>query len=192
MGASGSFAHDSDFKGFNGRKSNSRQDGALMPRGGARVGSGRKPKDGKAIPFAPAAVDGGRAEEISPVPPADLPMEQQDFWRTYAKPAIEARTLTSQTVGAFRLLCELDAEKQATKATIDRDGRTYIKAWTDSSGQEHQELKAHPLTSAYRQLAQRVEALMGRFGLAPFGKPVAEKPQRGRAANPWARIVGQR
>lgn len=123
--------------------------------------------------------------------PADLPAEQVEFWATYAGVAIEARTLTAQTVGAFRLLCELDAEKRATKAVIERDGRTYIKCVVDGAGNEHQELKAHPLTSAYRQLAQRVEALMGRFGLAPFGKPVESAKPKKANANPWARIVGQ-
>ena len=154
--------------------------------GGARSGSGPKPKTRAFQP-----IDGGRAEEVSLLPPADLPADQAEFWRTYAKSAVEARTLTGQTVGAFRLLCELDAEKRATKAVIERDGRTYVKCVVDGAGNEHQELKAHPLTSAYRQLAQRVEALMGRFGLAPFGKPVAEKPKRGAVQSPWARIVGQ-
>lgn len=156
-----------------------------MPRGGARIGSGPKPRR-----FAPAVIAGGRADDMSPTPPDDLPEDQRAFWRVYAPAAIEAHTLTPQTVGAFRLLCELDAEKQATKAVIDRDGRTYEKAWTDSSGQEHVELKAHPLTTAYRQLAQRVETLMGRFGLAPFGKPVAATKREQKAkTNPWAAIV---
>jgi phage terminase small subunit len=156
-----------------------------MPRGGARVGSGPKPKR-----FTPAVIDGGRSEAMSPRPPSDLPEDQRAFWRTYAPAAIEAHTLTPQTVGAFWLLCELDAEKRAQKATIDRDGRTYEKAWTDSSGQEHVELKAHPLTTSYRQLAQRVESLMGRFGLAPFGKPVqSTRREQQSKSNPWAAIV---
>src|SRR5688572_20368330 len=101
-----------------------------MPRGGARVGSGRKPKSAHGTaavvtPFTPAAVvNGGRSDEVSTKAPKDLPEAQVAFWETYAPAAIAARTLTEQTVGAFRLLCELDSEKSATKAAIDRDGRT--------------------------------------------------------------------
>jgi hypothetical protein len=114
---------------------------------------------------------------VSLIAPSDVPVDQREFWQRYAPLAIERRTLTPQTVPAFRLLCELEAEKQATRDTIDHDGRTYLKAWVDSSGQEHSELKAHPLMGAYRQLAQRVEILMARFGLAPFGKPIAAAPK---------------
>lgn len=160
-----------------------------MPRGGARVGSGRKPT--KPRVFKPAVFAGGQAEtpgDLSAVPPGDLPGEQRDFWHRYAGLAMEKKTLTAHTVAAFLLLCELDAEKRATKATMDRDGRTFIKVTVDGAGVEHQELKAHPLTGAYGRLAKAVEALMARFGLAPFGKaevPLARKV----AANPWAQVA---
>ena len=136
------------------------------------------------------AFDGGRAGELSNVPPADLPEDQRDFWKRYAALAIDVGTLTLQTEASFRLLCELDAEKQATKATLDKDGRTYLNVTVDGSGQQHENLKAHPLTSSYRQLAQRVEALMARFGLAPFGKPVASVGKKKTVASPWAAIAG--
>lgn len=121
-------------------------------------------------------------------PPEALPEDQQDFWRRYAWLAMEKGTLTAQTVPAFALLCEQSAEKQAVKATIERDGRTYIKVTIDGAGTEHEELKAHPLTSAYGRLAKAVEALMARFGLAPFGKaePVLAKAK---AVNPWAKVA---
>jgi hypothetical protein len=165
-----------------------------MPRGGARVGSGRKPKAGKkaSVPSNLIAIEGGRAGELGATPPADLPSDQHGFWRLYAVLAIEAGTLTPQTAGSFRLLCELDAEKTATKATLDKDGRTYIKVSVDGAGVEHDELKAHPLTGSYRQLAQRVEALMGRFMLAPFGKPVPGAGKKKPTANPWAAIAAKR
>lgn len=142
------------------------------------------------MPANVVAIDGGRAGETSKTPPSDLPEEQRGFWKQNAPIAIEAGTLTKQTEAAFRLLCELDAEKTATKRTLDTDGRTYQKAFCDSSGQEHLELKAHPLTSSYRQLAQRVEALMGRFLLAPFGKPLEGGRRKGKpTANPWMAIT---
>ena len=165
-----------------------------MPRGGARVGSGRKPKTAKkpAVPNNLVGIDGGRTGDLSATPPADLPSEQHGFWKSYAPLAIEAGTLTPQTAGSFRLLCELDAEKTATKATLDKDGRTYIKVSVDGAGVEHDELKAHPLTGSYRQLAQRVEALMARFLLAPFGKPLPSAGKKKQVANPWAAIAAKR
>jgi hypothetical protein len=150
--------------------------------GGRRPGSGPKPKRAK---FEPVIRDGGTA--LSPIPPADLPNEHRDFWHRYAGLAIDKRTLTTHTVPAFRLLCELDAEKRAIKTTIDRDGRTFVKVTIDGAGQEHQELKAHPLTAHYGRTAKAVEALMARFGLAPFGKPEGPMPKK-QTANPWAKV----
>lgn len=139
--------------------------------------------------FVAAAAVAGEADLV--VPPADLPADQAVFWHAHAPQAVEAQTLVARTVGAMRLLCELEAAKQKVSAKLDEDGLTYIKAWTDSSGQEHEELKAHPLTSHYRQLAQRVEAMMARFGIAPLGKPVLAGKPKSKAANPWA-VVGQK
>jgi phage terminase small subunit len=163
------------------------------------VGAGRKPKAKTSRPVADTptnlvAFEGGKATpadgNLSAIPPADLPADHRDFWHRYAGQAITARTLTERTVAAFRLLCELDAELRVAKVVIEHDGRTYIKVTIDGAGQEHQELKAHPLTGSYRQLAQRVEALLARFGLAPFGKPV-ESAAKKATANPWARIVAK-
>lgn len=164
-----------------------------MPRGGARVGAGRparqRPRRGELPKVVP--IDGGRAGELTATPPTDLPEDQQDFWRRNARLAIDAGTLTLQTEPAFRLLCELDAEKRATKAQIEKDGRTTVGITTDvTSSEQHVQIKAHPLTSSYRQLAQRVEALMARFGLAPLGKPVAGGGGKKKTVlSPWASIV---
>lgn len=145
-------------------------------RGGARPGSGPKP------------MNRFRAEEISPVPPEDLSDEQKAVWQKYAPLAIENRTLVKATEPTFRQLCELEVEKGKILAQLDHDGRTYIKAWTDSSGQEHQELKAHPLMVHYGRMSKEMTALFARFGLAPFGKPVGPAPKRA-AMNPWQQIA---
>ena len=148
-----------------------------MPRGGARVGAGRKPTRPFSIVERPDDAKEPPATQetasLLAVPPADLPPEQRDFWHRYAALAIERRTLTPHTVPAFLLLCELEAEKQAVKRTIDKDGRTYIKVTVDGSGQEHEELKAHPLKTDYSRLAKQVTDLMLKFMLSPFGKPTA-------------------
>src|SRR4051812_21085118 len=112
-----------------------------MARGGARAGAGRKPNR-------PAmyVVDGGAPPSEaagSAAIPNDLPADQALVWQKWAPLATERRTLTAQTVPAFTLLCELEAEKRAVKRTLDHDGRTYVKVVIDGAGQEHQELKAH-------------------------------------------------
>ena len=132
----------------------------------------------------------GVAQCLSSIPPEDMELEQRDFWHRYAALAIEKGTLTPHTVAAFRLLCELDAEKRATKATMDRDGRTFMKVTVDGAGVEHQELKAHPLTSAFGRLAKAVEALMARFGLAPFGKSEVAVVRKA-SANPWEKVAAK-
>ncbi len=160
-----------------------------MPRGGARTGAGRKPTKPRA--FAPVVHRGPMPDAgLSALPPEDLPADQRDFWHRYAASAIEKGTLTRHTVAGFRLLCETNAEKRATKAQIDQDGRTFIKVSVDGAGVEHQEIKAHPLTSSHGRLMKAEEALMGRFGLAAFGKPEAPT-RRQAAANPFTAFGGQ-
>jgi phage terminase small subunit len=172
-----------------------------MPRGGARVGAGRKPTR-------PFSIVGGSENEpdqapetpkvgadglLSAEPPKDLPAEQRGFWQRYASLAIERRTLTPHTVPAFRLLCELEAEKEAVKRTIDKDGRTYIKVTVDGSGQEHEELKAHPLKTDYSRLAKQITDLMLKFMLSPFGKPTAapiKTPAASKRAETRAQFFG--
>ena len=142
-----------------------------MPRGGPRVGSGPKGRraDMDVVPFTSSDV-------ISKDPPTDLPAAQRDFWTRCAAVAIAKRTLTRQTVEAFRLLAELDAERRETKKQLDAAGRVYEKVWIDSSGQEHAELRLHPLANHYRALAKQQENMMLKFTLMPFGKPVASPP----------------
>lgn len=163
-----------------------------MSWGGARVGSGQKPKGERAIrPRTPVvALPGGKVDEegIPALPPEDLPVDQREFWQRNVPRALAQGTLTPRTVEAFRMLCELDAERRATKRTIDEQGRTYIKAWTDSSGQEHEELKAHPMVARYDRLSKQVESLLARFKLAPFGKAEAVVKAK-TPENRWAGIA---
>jgi hypothetical protein len=90
--------------------------------GGARVGAGKKPKP-KAAPRSPFEVFKGAApaapETSCLEPPKDLTDEQQAFWRTNAPLAVERRTLTPETIPAFRLLCELDARRAFVGRKID-------------------------------------------------------------------------
>lgn len=160
-----------------------------MPRGGSRVGSGRKPKE-NVKPFAPVVHRGGADAGLAAVPD-DLPDDQVDFWRRYASLAVEQGTLTTHTVPSFRLLCEQDAIRQKRALRIADEGETYIKCTIDGSGSEHKEYKAHPLTGPHDRAAKHVEALMARFKLAPFGKPEIPHRKKTTQASPWARVAGK-
>lgn len=142
-----------------------------MGRGGARVGAGRKPKS----PVKLEVLEGGLpdGEAMSAEAPADLPESWRVHWSRWAPLAIERRTLTTHTEPQFRLLCRVESDIARTDATIEKDGQTYLKAWVDSSGQEHEELKQHPLLSHYRSLLKQAQNLYEKFMLGPFGKPVA-------------------
>lgn len=114
-----------------------------------------------------AATSDGPAEDDLSEPPEDLPEEQQEFWRKYAPFALERKTLTASTVPAFRLLCELNAKKTMVSAMVDKGALGGLRV--------------------FMQLAKQVESLMGRFCLAPFGKPTyTEKPAK--QVNPWAKL----
>lgn len=149
--------------------------------GGSRIGSGQKPQG----PL--AAIDGGK--DPLATPPSDLPEAQHAFWIENAPKAIEKGTLTTHTITAFRLLCEVDEERRASLDTIRDQGRTYIKHSVDGAGVEREELKAHPLTGAYGRLAKSQEATMRAFGLAPFGKAEPAR-SKAKAANPFEQKVG--
>lgn len=159
-----------------------------MPRGGRRVGAGRKPSGRRAIVL---GMDGVRRDNepglaVEPRdtpqeaglidPPADLSPAQQEFWRRWAPFAIEQRTLIPATVAGFRELCEQFALKQVLARRIHALG----------AGSE----KAASRLRAYVQLAQRLDSTLARFKLTSFGKP-ADNAGRARqtAANPWAQVV---
>lgn len=156
-----------------------------MPRGGSRVGAGRKPK-AKAIVL---GMDGARriASEVNvatpeadaidlAVPPADLPEAQHAFWRRYAPAALEQRTLAPSTVAGFRELCERFVLKETLAARI-----ASFKLGAASKS-------ADPLLRQYVKLAQRVEASLKEFKLTAFGKPVLAMTPTHRAANPWSEV----
>lgn len=159
--------------------------------GGMRPGSG--PKGKTAARKALEGSRGGRRAaaavrvELIP-PPADLHPEQAAVWNELAPYACEERTLTRQTVRAFRDLCEAIVVKRAMLAKIQEDGLTYVKVTVDGSGNEHSELKAHPLLSQHRGMMQRVEAGMLRFRIAPDGKVVSAPVQE---ADPFDEFDGE-
>ena len=157
-----------------------------MPRGGFRVGSGRKPK-GAAI----LSLHGGRvrngAQPGASVPnapvmpvntPQDLPGAQKAVWDDLAPHALAARTLTDGTAAAFRDLCEAIVLKRMMLTEILADGLTQAKVSLQmdeaGGGLQSVEKKAHALLSQHRGMMQRVEAGLTRFRLAPMGKEIVQ------------------
>lgn len=105
--------------------------------------------------------------------PEDLPEGQRVVWLELAGHATEQGTLVPATVSAFRHLCAAIVARDQMAEQIQADGLTYVKITVDGSGQEHSELKAHPLISQHRGMMQRVEAGLVRFRLSPIGKDMA-------------------
>ena len=153
-----------------------------MPRGGKRLGSGRKPHTrrerwlgGKAghrnltiVPAAPAVVA-----------PADAPVEEAPdvlvageakYWALWAPLATRRGMLHEGTVPGFTLLCQWAARADDLWACIQSRGYEQEKVTIDGAGQEHREFKANSLLSQWRGLSARVEQGMARYGLTADGK----------------------
>jgi hypothetical protein len=114
-----------------------------------------------------------------------LPADQKAFWHAYAAMAIEKCTLTPHTVAGFRLLTELAARK-------DRTARMLVITEDLVSGEDGAPHLATllQLGRLHALLAQRVEGLLGRFGLAPFGRAEEAVPRRKAAPNPFEQLSG--
>lgn len=155
-----------------------------MPRGGRRVGAGRKPgansanvvgMDGKphggGLPPAVSLAD----RDALVTPPGELSEPARAFWSRWAPAAIENRTLTAATAFGFRELCEKAATVAALRARI---------ALLGAATQD-----ALPYLKECRGQAQALNVSLKEFKLTAFGKPeTSEKPKP--AANPWASLKG--
>lgn len=135
-----------------------------MPRGGARVGSGRKPQDEAQNWLGGNAGKRGTGEPPKPptlpavldVPEA-LTAKERAIWLSNAEHARLQRTLTEGTAEDFAELCRLEVERAECLAERRAEG------WTT---------RGLMLAKEYRGLMQRVEAKRRAFKLAPMGKPI--------------------
>lgn len=165
-----------------------------MPKGGARVGAGRKPKSnilampGAGVPTGPVTVpdppeDMVAADEAAKARmlAAGLPVDIQwasDVWRAYAPAAAENGTLApGATLIGFRVLVDVDVKCRRMEARIDAEG------WLVES--ELMGPKAHPLWARFEKLMLRREQMMRAYGLIANGKPVVRAAPAGQA-DPWA------
>jgi hypothetical protein len=153
-----------------------------MPKGGARVGSGPKPKDVVRKWLGGDAGKRGKASAARP-PAVPLPLlpapkglceAQVAVWNELAPHACAARTLTERTAPAFALLCKQVVLEQLMYRDIMADGLTGDKVTLQmdeqGGGLQSVEKKAHALLSQHRQMMQRVEGGFLRFRLSAAGK----------------------
>ena len=161
-----------------------------MPRGGRRVGAGRKPKQKRPTltlvnsrrdpaPAPPPAAADVDVDELA-VPPSDLTPAERDVWRSCAPLALEAQTLTPATAVGFRELCTVAALTYAIADSIN----------VARSAKEPSPYAIAEGLKLYPKYAQRLDGLLARFKLTAFGKPVdgAAKPTAA-AVNPWAEVA---
>jgi len=156
-----------------------------MPKGGARVGAGRKPKGDRVV----VPMVGHRAPvrpELPPVDPVeragllkapeDLPEDARAVWHRWAEHAVAERTLTPATAAGFRQFCQQWAYLDQVVSKIG-----HLGANTKEAG---------PYLKTFLQLSQRLDGSLARFKLTALGKPaVSDKPKP--AANPWAALGGK-
>jgi hypothetical protein len=171
-----------------------------MPKGGKRLGSGRKPltrrerwlggNAGKAniglvkhrpvLKVDPAQMGETVSFPITPAHEPDYPAvlteEEGLYWQLWAPLARARGMLVAETVPGFVQLCQVARRCARLWSEIDRVGLTFEISLMDSSGQERHELKKHPLMSEWRGLVMRQEAMLARYGLTGDGKvpPSAE------------------
>ena len=149
-----------------------------MARGGARVGAGRKPKTARILDLHGGRERGiKRAQPFEAVPvavPGALEASVAAVWSELAPHATTAGTLIPGTATAFQRLCQAIVKHAKMDAQVERDGYTYLKVTIDGSGQEHTEVKAHPLIGKAQTLDNQIRAWFKDFGINPFGKPLAQ------------------
>ena len=125
--------------------------------GGARPGSGSKPKPLAQKVLAGTASGAERRQAAVPVvvdefdAPNDLTIDERKIWIALAPHAFKARTLTPGTSFRFVRLCQQVVLEQQ----LLRDG--------EQRGNANQ-----------RGVTQRVDAGMVAFGIAPLGKPMQD------------------
>lgn len=159
-----------------------------MPRGGPRIGAGRKPKSWKERQGKVVGMDGNpfaRPPASSSPPPADagdlleppdgMTTKQAALWRQLAPYAIAQQTLVAATRAGFRELVEQMTLKAAIAEDIEKIGAAH-----PGSGDNLRH---------YAKLAQRVDATLARFRLTGSGKPEAAAARPKAAANPFAAMA---
>ena len=164
-----------------------------MPRGGRRVGSGRKPGTRRAVVLGmdglrvPPHSDFETPQQVIPlnssgddlsIPPKDLPAAQRRFWAEWAPLALALKTLTIEKVPGFRQLCERAELSRALFKQLRKLGLA-----SDDAAE---------IRRAYDKATLRVNSSLAEFQLTGTGKPATSGASgRKTADNPWAQVAGR-
>ena len=161
-----------------------------MPRGGRRIGAGRKPGAKSAIVLGLDGVRKPQPPRIETLPPAVsddvkegllrapywLPEGAKGYWERWAPEAIVERTLTPATAAGFTEMCN----------RADYVGKLAVRIAT--LGADTQD--ALPYLSLYDRMAKSLEGSLHRFKLTAMGKPAtSDKPKA--VENPWAQVAAK-
>jgi hypothetical protein len=155
--------------------------------GGKRIGAGRKPKSKKERwlagnagkvnlalvthrPPVSTPQDVPAAEPLPEVPSPLLTPSEADLWAQWAPRARARGTLVPETEPGFAQLCEVASKAAKLWSWIDTVGLMFETVTVDGSGQEHRELRKHPLLTEWRGLEARKEMMLARYGLTGDGK----------------------
>jgi len=159
-----------------------------VPRGGKRLGAGRKPHTrrerwlgGKAghrpLALVPSSGVVPLPVDVEPIGdrPSVLTEGEAAYWTQWASVAQSRGMLHAGTEPGFVLLCKTARAADVLWACIESRGLEQEKVTIDGAGQEHREFKANSLLSHWRGLMARVEQLQARYGIAADGKvPVSD------------------
>jgi hypothetical protein len=156
-----------------------------MPRGGKRLGAGRKPLTrrekwlGGKAGHRPLALVGPPASGAAVVADESVPNvlteAEASYWALWAPSARANGMLHPHKEPGFVLLCQQAAFAASIRACIESRGYEQEKVTIDGAGQEHREYKANSLISQWRGLMARIEQLQARYGIAADGKvPIGE------------------
>ncbi len=152
-------------------------------KGGKRIGAGRKPKSKKerwlsgnagkvnlSLVTSGLPKDVPAAEPLPEVPAPVLTPSEADLWAQWAPRARARGTLVPETEPGFAQLCEVASKAAKLWSWIDTVGLMFETVTVDGSGQEHRELRKHPLLTEWRGLEARKEMMLARYGLTGDGK----------------------
>lgn len=161
-----------------------------MPRGGKRVGAGRKKRTaataGPVLAFttdqaSPPGARRAAAKTVQP-PKGVLTREAYRVWCRLAPAAVARATLSSETAHGFAVVCQSIVRLAELEARLSAEGWTY----TNQFG----EPKRHPLWGTWQVMVLRVEQQLARYGLMASGVGgAASASSAAGTANPWAVIA---
>ena len=165
-----------------------------MPKGGKRVGAGRrhKPTEMKVLEGrfrkdrdkgAPAVVAG------FPVAPGCLSEAEAQLWATFPKPNWIGQTDVVAVHAAVSTYERILRNQKAQQATETAGHPLSFKYSHDADGNQNVEPKENPLITQEIKLWGRLMSILGTLGLTPADRAKMQAPKVEEAADKWAGIL---